>query len=119
MEGPLDLRDFQGTRAKTLLRKHRKPEVTSFTNSPKMSLSQKRVFITDALNHYKESIRIIPNYISSLNNIGMVYYSFYSKPQEWRKIQLNGMAMDNSWDAAAQKYTKLYQEIVALRDWLG
>jgi starch synthase len=44
---------------------------------------------------------------------------FYSKPQEWRKIQLNGMAMDNSWDAAAQKYTKLYQEIVALRDWLG
>ena len=44
---------------------------------------------------------------------------FYSKPQEWRKVQLNGMAMDNSWDAAAQKYTKLYEEIVALKDWLG
>jgi starch synthase len=39
---------------------------------------------------------------------------FYSKPKLWRKIQLNGMAMDNSWDAVAQKYISLYQEIVKL-----
>jgi len=39
---------------------------------------------------------------------------FYSKPELWQKIQLNGMAMDNSWDAAAQKYIRLYQEIVKL-----
>jgi starch synthase len=39
---------------------------------------------------------------------------FYSKPDEWRKIQLNGMAMDNSWEAAAQKYVQLYQEIIDL-----
>jgi starch synthase len=37
---------------------------------------------------------------------------FYSKPETWKKIQLNGMAMDNSWDAAAQKYIQLYQEII-------
>ena len=37
---------------------------------------------------------------------------FYSKPDLWRKIQLNGMSMDNSWEAAAQKYVALYQEII-------
>jgi starch synthase len=40
---------------------------------------------------------------------------FYSKPEAWQKIQLNGMAIDNSWDAAAQKYIQLYQEIIELR----
>jgi len=39
---------------------------------------------------------------------------FYSKPEAWHKIQVNGMAMDNSWDAAAQKYIQLYQEIIEL-----
>jgi starch synthase len=39
---------------------------------------------------------------------------FYGKPEHWQKIQLNGMAMDNSWDAAAQKYVQLYQEIIEL-----
>jgi starch synthase len=36
---------------------------------------------------------------------------FYSKPETWQKIQLNGMSMDNSWDAAAAKYVQLYQEV--------
>jgi starch synthase len=40
---------------------------------------------------------------------------FYGKPETWQKIQLNGMAMDNSWDAAAQKYIQLYQEIIDLQ----
>lgn len=39
---------------------------------------------------------------------------FYNHPDDWRKIQLNGMALDNSWEAAAQNYIKLYEEIVAL-----
>ncbi len=39
---------------------------------------------------------------------------FYNHPDDWRKIQLNGMAMDNSWEAAAQNYIKLYEEIIAL-----
>lgn len=39
---------------------------------------------------------------------------FYSQPDFWQKIQLNGMAMDNSWDAAAQKYISLYQETAKL-----
>lgn len=39
---------------------------------------------------------------------------FYNHPDAWRKIQLNGMAMDNSWEAVAQNYIKLYEEIIAL-----
>ena len=39
---------------------------------------------------------------------------FYNRPEDWQKIQLNGMAIDNSWDAAAQKYVQLYQEIIDL-----
>jgi len=37
---------------------------------------------------------------------------FYGRPEAWRKIQLNGMERDNSWDAAAQKYIQLYEEIM-------
>ncbi len=40
---------------------------------------------------------------------------FYNHPEVWQKIQLNGMAMDNSWEAAATNYIKLYEEIIALR----
>ncbi|MGH9966862.1 MAG: glycogen synthase [Pyrinomonadaceae bacterium] len=37
---------------------------------------------------------------------------FYGKPESWRQIQRNGMTMDNSWSAAAQKYQEIYQEIL-------
>ena len=40
---------------------------------------------------------------------------FYGQPEQWRKIQLNGMAVDNSWSAAAQKYVQLYREIIELK----
>jgi starch synthase len=39
---------------------------------------------------------------------------FYTQREVWQTIQLNGMAMDNSWDAAAQKYISLYQGIAKL-----
>lgn len=35
---------------------------------------------------------------------------FYSQPEFWRQIQQNGMAVDNSWSAAAQRYLELYDE---------
>ena len=28
-------------------------------------------------------------------------------PEEWKKIQLNGMNSDNSWEASARKYVQL------------
>lgn len=33
----------------------------------------------------------------------------YAEPEVWRTIQLNGMRVDNSWQAAAQKYLELYR----------
>lgn len=39
---------------------------------------------------------------------------FYGKPKTWRQIQHNGMTMDNSWSAAAKKYSEIYEEIVKL-----
>jgi starch synthase len=39
---------------------------------------------------------------------------FYARPQTWSKIQRNGMTVDNSWSASAEKYIELYEEIVRL-----
>ena len=36
---------------------------------------------------------------------------FYGRPEQWQKIQHNGMLVDNSWAAAAKKYIELYQEM--------
>lgn len=33
----------------------------------------------------------------------------YAEPETWRKIQLNGMAVDNSWTNAAKNYVNLYR----------
>jgi starch synthase len=33
----------------------------------------------------------------------------YHEPDAWRKIQWNGMTVDNSWENAARKYVELYR----------
>jgi starch synthase len=37
---------------------------------------------------------------------------FYNQPEAWAKIQRNGMAVDNSWSAAAKKYIQLYESML-------
>ena len=37
---------------------------------------------------------------------------FYGRPETWKKIQLNGMNVDNSWSAAAKKYIELYKRVL-------
>ena len=39
---------------------------------------------------------------------------FYGKPDVWKRIQINGMSMDNSWSAAAAKYIEFYREVMKL-----
>jgi starch synthase len=36
-------------------------------------------------------------------------FTFIRGPEQWQKIQHNGMLVDNSWEAAAKKYIELYQ----------
>ncbi len=33
----------------------------------------------------------------------------YAQPDVWKKIQTNGMSVDNSWENAARKYVELYE----------
>jgi starch synthase len=33
----------------------------------------------------------------------------YAEPETWRRIQINGMKIDNSWENAARNYVRLYQ----------
>jgi len=37
----------------------------------------------------------------------------FRNPAEWRKIQLNGMNLDFSWDASAREYVKVYEGAAA------
>jgi starch synthase len=38
----------------------------------------------------------------------------YAEPETWRRIQINGMTADNSWESAAKKYVSLYSKTLAL-----
>ena len=38
----------------------------------------------------------------------------YAEPETWTRIQLNGMRVDNSWTAAAQKYMSFYHSVMKL-----
>lgn len=50
---------------------------------------------------------------SLLDKIREALY-FYGMPEVWKRIQLNGMSIDNSWEAAAAKYIELYREVMKL-----
>jgi starch synthase len=39
----------------------------------------------------------------------------YREPAQWKKLILNGMARDFSWNASAAQYVKLYEGLVAAR----
>jgi starch synthase len=38
----------------------------------------------------------------------------YAEPETWARIQQNGMRVDNSWQAAAQKYLNLYRAVTEM-----
>lgn len=39
--------------------------------------------------------------------------ALYRQPDQWRRLVLNGMACDFSWDRSAKEYVALYQQIVS------
>jgi starch synthase len=38
----------------------------------------------------------------------------YAEPETWARIQANGMRVDNSWQAAAEKYLNLYRAVAEM-----
>jgi starch synthase len=45
--------------------------------------------------------------------LGSIYEALYcyAEPEVWRRVQVNGMRADNSWQAAARKYVELYRAV--------
>jgi starch synthase len=41
---------------------------------------------------------------------------FYENKEEWKRIMLNGMTCDFSWDSSARKYAELYQKAILLKN---
>ncbi len=56
--------------------------IQKIRENSEMSNEEKRLHVSNAIKHYQEALRIIPNYISCLNNLGMVYYTYYNKAEE-------------------------------------
>lgn len=48
----------------------------------KLTVQEKQKLLKDAEHHYLESLRLLPDYLTSLNNIGMLYYSYFNQPQK-------------------------------------
>lgn len=52
---------------------------------------------------------------NSMDMLNVIYYAmdiFYNKKTKWHKIMLAGMKSDFSWDVSADKYIKMYKEIL-------
>lgn len=43
--------------------------------------------------------------------LGRALKVYYNKPKEWRKLQVNSMKRDFSWDKPAKEYLKLYKKL--------
>ena len=46
-----------------------------------------------------------------LSEIQQALFIYRNEPEVWRRIQLNGMAMDFSWQVSALEYAKLYEAV--------
>lgn len=53
--------------------------VQKIRDNPGINQQERQRYANIALKNYKESLRILPDYITSNNNIGMVYQTFFNK----------------------------------------
>jgi tetratricopeptide (TPR) repeat protein len=74
--------------------------IKKIKETPKMPFAEKQKNVNLAIKHYKESIRILPNYITSLNNIGMTYYSFMNNPTEAMPYLEKAIVLDTAYTEA-------------------
>jgi len=81
---------------------------------PRLPKAEKKRLVMEAEEHYLESIRIIPDYTSSHNNLGMLYYTYLADNAKATKHLEKAVALDSNYVeayfnlgscyAAAQKY---------------
>ncbi len=95
----------------------------------KLTMKEKKVHVDNAIKYYKESLRILPDYVTSLNNLGMVYYTYYNKPLDAMPYLEKAIKLDTSYTeayfnlatclAAVKEYEKaekLYLKVIAMYD---
>lgn len=41
---------------------------------------------------------------------------YYNAPKKWKKLQINGMKTDFSWDRSALEYLELYNRLSLIED---
>jgi protein O-mannosyl-transferase len=65
--------------------------------NPKMKVEEKRVYVANALKHYEKSLEIIPKYLTSLNNLGMIYYTYYNEPEKAIPYLKKAVSLDSTY----------------------
>lgn len=101
--------------------------VQKIHETPSISPQEKQRLANIALKNYKESLRIFPDYITSHNNVGMVYQTFFNKPNEALPHLLRAVELDTGYveayfnlatcQAALQQYDlaeKNYLKVIQL-----
>lgn len=71
--------------------------IQKMKENPKMSIEDKRFHVKNAEKYYLEAIRIIPDYISSLNNLGMIYYTYYNQPEKAIVYLKKAISLDTNY----------------------
>lgn len=74
--------------------------ISQIRSNPKMKNAEKKMHVDNAIKHYKESLRILPDYVTSLNNIGMVYYTYYNKPIDAIPYLEKAIKLDSTYTEA-------------------
>ena len=47
-----------------------------------------------------------------LGTIDLALDTWYSRPEDWKKLQRSAMAQDFSWRASAEKYRALWRDVL-------
>lgn len=72
--------------------------------------------VLKAVDHYKQALAVYPDYISSLNNLGMIYQSYLGKHKEAAELLSKALQLDSAY---AEAWSNLGSAKMALKDTSG
>lgn len=87
-------------------------DVQKARQNPNMSEEERRKYADEAVEHYKEALRILPSYAVSINNLGMVYFSYYHQPDVAMPYFKRAISLDSN-------YVEAYFNLASSYDALG
>lgn len=87
--------------------------VQEVLKDPKQTTAQKKEIVKRAVDHYKKSIEIYPEYITSLNNLGMIYQSYLGRHEDAKALFLKALELDSVY---VEAWSNLGAAQLALKD---